>query len=194
MVVLGPDTYRREPWFQDETTPEQEGIIPLNNLATRLGVAWDVRGDRRWALKAGYGRFYQRIAGTDIGVARQSRQGTLTYDWIDRNNDRVYQPGEQGTLRADSRPVTFGRIDDDVKMAYTDAFNVGFDMQLSPNFGLSVTGTFKRERDFRSTVDLVQAVRHGLHARAGSSTRSTTARSPSIPSRPSSSRCRRRTC
>ena len=151
---LGPDTYQGGPWFEDETTPEQEGIIPLDNVAARLGLAWDVRGDRRWAIKAGYGRFYQRIAGTDIGVARQSRQGTLTYDWIDRNGDRVFQTGETGTLRGDSRPVAFGRIDEDAKMPYTDAFNLATDVQISPNIGLSVTATIKRERDFRSTINL----------------------------------------
>ena len=155
---LGPDVFDAGPWDAGEQVGKLENLIPLSNWAPRLGFAWDVLGNRSWAIKASYGRFYQRIAGTDISGLRQTTGGNLTYDWIDRNGDRVFQPGETGTLRADGRrrPDQFGSVDPNLRMPRTDSFNVGFELQFAKAFSLGVNGVWKRERDFRGNIDVTK--------------------------------------
>jgi hypothetical protein len=154
--ALGPDVITGGTWFEPERIDAQDDILSLTNFAPRLGIAWDVIGNRRLAVKASFGRFYQRVDGTTVGVAQRGRTGTLTYDWIDRNGDRVYQPGEEGVLRSDSRPLGSGAIDEDLKMPYTDSFNVGVEVDLPAGFGLAVNGIFKRERDVWNRIDLAR--------------------------------------
>jgi hypothetical protein len=155
---LGPDVFEAGPWDAGEQVGKLDNLIPLSNWAPRVGFAWDVLGNRRFAIKASYGRFYQRIAGTDITGLRQTTGGNVTYDWIDLNRDRVFQPGETGTLRADGRrrPDQFGAVDPNLKMPVTDSFNVGFEMQFAQAFSLVVNGVWKRENDFRGSIDVTK--------------------------------------
>jgi Carboxypeptidase regulatory-like domain len=151
---VGPDHLTGGTWFQPADYPAQNGIIASNNFAPRVGVAWDPTGSRKWVIKAGYGRFYQRVDGVTFSFARQAANGTLTYAWIDRNNDRLYQTGEAGALVSDTRPVAPGKVDPNLKMPYTDAYNFSLERELGGGFGLTVNGIFKRERDLWSRVDL----------------------------------------
>lgn len=151
---VGPDTLTGGTWFQPQNYPAQNGIFANNNIAPRLGLAWDPTGSRRWVLKGSYGRFYERVDGTTISFARQAASGTVTYTWVDRNGDKLFEPGENTTLISDSRPVAPGSIDPNLKMPYTDSFNVGMEHDLGHGFGLTVNGIFKRERDLWSRVDL----------------------------------------
>lgn len=55
--------------------PLQDGVSrstyapDRNNLAPRVGFAWDVRGDGRWSLRGGYGLFYEiAIVNTQLGL------------------------------------------------------------------------------------------------------------------------------
>lgn len=42
-----------------------------HNIAPRIGIAWDVRGDGKTAVRAGFGQFYQReLIGGDEGLTR----------------------------------------------------------------------------------------------------------------------------
>lgn len=53
--------------------PLQDGVsrstYERNNLAPRVGFAWDLRGDGRWSLRGGYGLFYEvAIVNTQLGL------------------------------------------------------------------------------------------------------------------------------
>lgn len=60
--TVGPDILTGGTWFEPEEHPAEE-VVTLSNVAPRLGLAWDARGDQSWAVKASYGRFYQRLDG-----------------------------------------------------------------------------------------------------------------------------------
>jgi hypothetical protein len=152
--ALGPDVLTGGTWFQPQRYPEVDGVVSLNNVAPRVGLAWDPTQARRWVVKAGYGRFYERVDGVTYSFARQAASGTVTYQWIDNNHDKLFEQGEQGTLISDSRPVAPGIIDPNLKMPYTDSYNVGVEHDLGHGFGLTVNGIFKRERNLWSQYDL----------------------------------------
>jgi hypothetical protein len=57
------------------TPGPNRSLVNNNNhdIAPRIGIAWDVRGDGKTAVRAGFGQFYQReLVGIDEGLARTS--------------------------------------------------------------------------------------------------------------------------
>jgi hypothetical protein len=135
--------------------PKQEGVIDITTVSPRFGFVWDVRGDHKTTLKGTAGRFYHQLGVAYLQPAHPVGLGYQEFDWIDRNGDRVYQPGEEGTLRADTRvnPERLPRIDPDLKNGYTDVFTIGFERELATDWGLAVTGIFKRDDDIPSLVN-----------------------------------------
>jgi hypothetical protein len=169
---LGPDELFGNRFFAAESIGENEVVSGLSHISPRIGIAYDVFGDRRFAIKANWGRFYQRLDGTVTGIGETGGFGVLTYDWLDCRTaagtpvtcqtagavrgDGVFtgQAAELGTLRGDTRPRGSGRIDPDIKMPYSDSFNAGVEWDLGNNLGLQVNYVYKRERDIWNRVDL----------------------------------------
>jgi len=167
---LGPDELFGSPFFEPQTIAKATGLVELTNVAPRVGLAWDVRGDRKVAVKASWGRFYQRIDGTTISVATSGRTGNVTHDWLDCRlggapatcqtagalpGDRLLSgAAELGTVRGDTRPTGRGAIDPDLKMPFTDSFNAGVEWDLGGALGASATYIYKRERDIWNRVNL----------------------------------------
>ena len=142
-------------WDPLETVAEQNGVLEITNFSPRFGAVWDVQGDHKTTVKASAGRFYDQLAGSDIDSISPARLGFRLYDWSDRNGDRVYQPGEETLLRADTRPnpARLPRIDPELKNQYSNVFTLGIERQLATNWALQVTGIFKRESDFKGLVN-----------------------------------------
>ncbi|CAN5677970.1 hypothetical protein BH23ACI1_BH23ACI1_00110 [soil metagenome] len=169
---LGPDELLGSRFFAPESIGTNEVISGLTHVSPRLGVAYDLFGDRRIALKANWGRFYQRLDGTVTGIGETGGFGVLTYDWLDCRTPAGVPttcqtagalPGdgrftgdssELGTLRGDSRPLGSGAVDPDLKMPYSDSFNAGIEWDLGNNLGLQVNYIHKRERDIWNRVNL----------------------------------------
>ena len=68
----------------------------------------------------------------------------------------MYQPGEEGVLRTDTRPnpARAPQVDPDLADQYNDVWTVGFERTVRTDVALAVTGIFKRERDLVGTADL----------------------------------------
>ena len=60
--------------YELEAAPAGLGTDP-NNFAPRIGLAWDVTGDHKTVLRAGYGIFYLRMQ-SQIAVATEIENGT----------------------------------------------------------------------------------------------------------------------
>jgi outer membrane receptor protein involved in Fe transport len=137
------------------TFPEQRGMIDLWSVSPRLGAVWDVRGDHASTIKVSGGRFYNQLNTSYVGIASPAGLGFREFDWNDANRDMVYQPGEEGTLRADTRPnpARLPRIDPDLERQYTDVYTTGYEQALSNSVSIAITGIFKNDANIFGTID-----------------------------------------
>lgn len=134
--------------------PEQE-LFNLTNVAPRLAAVWDVAGDHKTTIKASYSRFYYQLNGSNTIIANPARPGFRDYDWADSNGDRIYQPGEEGLLRQDTRPnpARLPTVDRNLKNQFNDVVSIGFERALGASWTMSVAGIIKREGDLLGIVN-----------------------------------------
>jgi len=140
-------------WYPKTTFKEQRDLIDLTTVTPRVGMVWSLDAQKRTAVKASYGRYYDSVLVTN--VPNSVSGGTAQFDWIDRNGNRKFEDGEQGTQRSAfavvrDRPET----DPNLRNPYVDAFNIGVDRQIGADFGISISGIFTRQRDIFARTDL----------------------------------------
>lgn len=142
-------------WDEPVVFPEQRNLIDITDVSPRLGFVWDAAGDRQTTVKGSAGRFYNQINTAYVSLVDPNGIGYREYDWHDLNGDRIFQVGEGGILRADTRPnpARRPRIDPDLQNMFTDVFTIGVEHALLPNTSLAVTGIFKRDGAIIGTVD-----------------------------------------
>ena len=76
------------------TFPDVKNVPNWNDIAPRLGFAWDVQGNGKTAVKAGFGK-YVRAYSSGFADAYDPNFFTLaTLTWVDLNSDNI----AQGTL------------------------------------------------------------------------------------------------
>jgi hypothetical protein len=139
-------------WFPRTEFVEQRDLINTFTVAPRLGLVWSLDDQKRTALKASSGRYYDSILVTNVPNAVAG--GTAEYDWIDRNADGRFQDGEQGTLRSNFSLITPPTLDPNLRNPYVDAFNIGIDRQIGSTVGVSLTAMYWRQRDMLARTDL----------------------------------------
>jgi hypothetical protein len=142
-------------WQPAVVYPRQSGLIKITTLAPRLGAVWDIKGDRRSVIRVSGGRFYNQFNTSYVGTVTPAGFGYVEYDWTDLNNDRVYQVGEEGIRRADTRPnpALLPRLDPDLQNMYTDVYTIGLERALSPTISLAVTGLIKRDGNILGSIN-----------------------------------------
>ena len=130
-------------------------MLGLTDIAPRFGVVWDLRGDHKTLIKGSAGRFYNQVGGIYPDIANAATLGFRLFDWADRNGDRVFQSGEEGILRADTRPdpALAPIVDPDLENQYTDVYTIGFEREIGPNWAFAATGIFKRDGDLLGIVN-----------------------------------------
>ncbi|MBI2833785.1 MAG: TonB-dependent receptor [Acidobacteria bacterium] len=140
-------------WSAVQTFAKREDLINWLTFAPRVGLVWDLKGDQQTSVKGSYGRYYKPLLTLHVGTANPNGTGYQEFDWIDRNGDRIFQPGEQGTLRNNSLPGA-DLIDPDLRSPFVDEIHVGLDRQLGRQVGVSIAGLYKRERNLLETLSV----------------------------------------
>jgi hypothetical protein len=141
----------------DYTAPGRSGIRRYPALfAPRLGVSWDIQGNGKTLVKANWGRFHHNT-GNASGDVNPLAAATATFDWIDRNGDRLFQISELGQNRA----VTgvggvAATIDPNLKDQYTDSMSVWFERELASNIGFRAGYTFRTDGNIADDVQLAR--------------------------------------
>jgi Carboxypeptidase regulatory-like domain len=123
------------------------------NAAPRIGLAYDLTGSGRTALKAYYGRFYNQF-GSEIaeGVNRNARIN-VQIPWSDTNNNLRLDPGELNMTGFTGFNAVFANMDPDATRPYSDEMNVGVDHQLLPNFAVSASYHRRQHRNGLGLID-----------------------------------------
>ena len=147
-------------WVPARLTLAQENIPKWSDVNPRLGVAWDLFGNARTALKFTTGRYVDQAVAAPTRALNPMRQisFTDTRTWTnDIDGDRVPDPNELGPT-ANSR---FGTVVQSVRFdpAYVEGFaarpghwnyHVSLQHELRP--GLGVSGTYNFVKLFNTLL------------------------------------------
>ncbi len=128
------------------------GVVSWTTLSPRLGLIFPLRtpiGAMRFT--AGYSRYYDALPAVYAEYANPTALGGRVYRWNDRNNDGVFQPGEEGTLLR-----VFGGLTSSVapglKRPFTDEYVFGVENDLG---GVIQVSARMVERDSRRLIHSV---------------------------------------
>lgn len=139
--------------FPEQNFAEMRDVVNFNNIAPRIGIVYDVKGDRKTVLRGTFGRFYNQVYVGEFGAANPFALGSKVYRWTDRNRDLVWQPGEEGALISDSTVPALGRIDPDVKQSYDQSWTAGIERELMADLAVGATFILKKEYELAETVN-----------------------------------------
>ena len=129
--------------------PRQTGMnIQWWNLSPRAGVAWDVRGDGRLAVRSSYAMAYDFMAGEfhniNSGAPPFGNRSTVTDPSGGLDNPYSDTPGgNPHPLVSGGRDTPFvrfggfGSMDPDINSPRIQSWNVTIEQQLGTNWGLS---------------------------------------------------------
>ncbi len=127
-----------------------------NGVVPRLGATYDLLGNGKTVIKANWG-IYKFNPGVNLASDANPNQSlkTITYAWTDRNNDKKYQPGEEGnvTSSALAGAVT---VDPNLEQPSSTQATAYLEQQITEGVGARVgfvyldvtnqTGTFQPNR------------------------------------------------
>ncbi len=127
------------------------------DVTPRLGVAYDLFGDARTAIKASVNKY---MAGQTTGFARRYNPNQLQSErrtWTDLNGDDIAQDNEIGPPQNQffGQPRSTIRPDADLQREYDWVYSAGIQHELTP--GLAVTATWYRRgtHNLRRTDNLL---------------------------------------
>jgi hypothetical protein len=117
-----------------------QNIADWKDVSPRLGVAYDLFGDGKTAIKGNIGRFVQSEGPTYASTYLPEVFSTNTCSWSDVNHDDIAQDSEitgctnnAFGLRVNHNPAA------GISRPYQWVYDVGVQRQLTPGVGLSVS-------------------------------------------------------
>jgi outer membrane receptor protein involved in Fe transport len=112
------------------------------NVAPRLGFAWNLTGDNKNLIKGHVGRYYNGARG-------------VYFYWVDPG---AFEPGRfdiqwgSGVVETGVTNEKHFAIDPNLKHPYMDQFTLGYDRALPWGMVGSITGIYRKWKDFVETV------------------------------------------
>jgi len=127
--------------------------ISWNSVSPRVGLAWQVPRARGLVLRASYSRSYAPVAGRALDFGDPNALSGSQYQWIDRNGDGVFQPGEQGPLLLRFGGL-YSAIAPSLRRPYSDEFDVGADVRLPRRLFGGIRFFRRDDKDRLATEDV----------------------------------------
>jgi hypothetical protein len=129
------------------TYPERSSVVAFNHIVPRIGASYDLTGNGQTVLKANWGRFYFNTGVNLADAVNPNLNNQYTdYNWND-NGDRIFQPGEQGTLIQQFGGSAGAEIDPNLKNSFTDEASVFVERAIRQDFGVRVGYVWKKDHD-----------------------------------------------
>jgi Carboxypeptidase regulatory-like domain len=125
-------------------------------LQPRVGVNYALGAQKNTLLRASYSRYADQLGGSIVTWDNPAGGGGLggsEYVWNDKNGNHTVDPGELGAFVKDlggfnhNNPNALGSansIDPNLKAPLTDEFQVSIEHQLMADFGVGLTGTYRK--------------------------------------------------
>jgi hypothetical protein len=135
---------------QAATFAAVDSVKVFNHVVPRLGVIFDVSGNGKTLVKANFGRFYFNPG---VGLADSVNPNTsdqyTEYAWTDRNGDRLWQRGEEGSIRTQFGGTANVLLDPNLRNSYTDELSAWVERELGGQVGVRAGFVWKMDRDGR---------------------------------------------
>jgi outer membrane receptor for Fe3+-dicitrate len=141
-------------WVPARSFPEQNNIVNWNTVSPRFGIAWDVFGNGRTAVKGGLSR-YDRLAGVTIVQPLNGRNIAFqTCPWGDANGDRRAQNSEIAFERCTgSLQPSLGYVDENLKRPHQWEYTATVQRQVGDRTSVMVGYYGRRFWNLYTTVN-----------------------------------------
>ncbi len=127
------------------------------NWAPRLGLAYDLFGTAKTALKFGYNRYYYQMTTSFPGKYNPQAFVTANLPWRDTNGDDIAQDAE---INFANLPRNFGTralstVDPDIRRTYSNELSLQVQHELLPRVSVNVAWFNRQFRDLTASRNLL---------------------------------------
>lgn len=151
--------YTNGPISLPARTFAEQTFFTWNSVVPRAGLVVDLTGDGRTVYKANYGYFNHNPGPGAAATANPNQAAkTITYNWTDKNNDGVYQYGEETTVVQDLTGPTGVAVDPNISQPYTHEFSTFVERQISNEIGVRVGFVYKTNDNLTSRYQPLRPV------------------------------------
>lgn len=137
----------------DRNTLAATDLVTWEDVAPRIAATLALDDSARSVLRGSYSRYYHFLESFALFTSNPAFPFTFILRWDDRNGDREFQIGEEGALLS-----RFGgainAVDPGLDRPYTDEITLGFSRQLFPDFLVTATAIYKKDRELLNTIDV----------------------------------------
>src|SRR5262249_16202509 len=112
-------------------------FVHFNLGSPRIGATYDLAGNGKTVIKFNYGKYWWN-PGADFLLTNSNPNSSVwwkRYNWSDPNGNKVYDPGEEGTL-IQSQGGPTESLDPNIRDTYTTEAAAWFKREIMNNFGV----------------------------------------------------------
>jgi hypothetical protein len=136
--------------------------VTFSDLAPRLGVNYDLKGDGRSVLKLNLARYVNQLGSGDIASTLNPIGASFVrYPWTDLNGDKFVSANE---INITGTALSFGgnynpatptaltvanSVDSNLTEAKTNEVILAFDQQIGNSFAFGISGIYRKYTNFR---------------------------------------------
>jgi hypothetical protein len=125
-------------------------VYSNNNLAPRIGLAYDLTGDGKTVLKGHYGQYYEAILFDQYARALPGWRDYVGYSF-DPTGSKCGPLGNCFTESSRLLYPVYG-IDPNMKHPRVDEWTAGVERELTKDVRLSVTGIWRQDKNVQASV------------------------------------------